>query len=160
MQNREGWTRAEDGPKVIKGKTYRNLVEFTRACSVCDAPFSIFVTSKIADAKADSNSFGLRNCESHRRSKTLADATELSKLRTANVTMAEELTGLYERNRLQFEEIQVLKARLAKYELPAALVEHAASAMTAAMATPFGSIGCEPVQNTTNGGLPSKLPWA
>jgi hypothetical protein len=154
MQSREGWTRGEPGPKSIKGKTYKNLIEFTRECSACAKPFSIFVTSKIADGGADSNSFGLKNCEEHRRNKSTG---EIGELRTANVTMSEELQGLYGRVKDQFEEIQVLKAKLAKYELPAAMVDHAASLMTAAVASPF--VGCETVQNTTNGALPSKLPW-
>jgi hypothetical protein len=160
MQSREGWTRAEPGPKVVKGKTYKTLVEYVRGCSVCAKPFSIFVTAKIASGHSDSNSFGLRNCEEHRRSRMHADATELSKLRTANATMADELPGLYERVRLQFEEIQVLKARLAQYELPATMLQLAAGE-TAIITPGLGPtvIGCDPVQNTTNGALPSKLPW-
>jgi hypothetical protein len=155
MQSREGWTRAEPGPKVVKGKTYKTLVEYVRGCSVCAKPFSIFVTAKIASGHSDSNSFGLRNCEEHRRSRMHADATELSKLRTANATMADELPGLYERVRVQFEEIQVLKARLAVYELAPAME---AQSHVAYGLAPDG-IGCDPVQNTTNGALPSKLPW-
>jgi len=142
MQNRDGWARTADGPKVVKGKTYKNLVEYTRLCSVCSESFSIFVTKKIALGHADSNSFGLRNCEKHRRSKLQATNSELSDLRTANVTMKAELDGLYERVKVQFEEIQVLRASLAKYELPAALV-----------------LGQEQKVTASNGVLPKALPW-
>ncbi len=65
----------------------------------CEKLFSIFVTAKIANGHADSNSFGLKNCEEHRRNKPAADLTEIEVLRTANVTMREELTGLYARNK-------------------------------------------------------------
>lgn len=138
MHSREGWERGEAGPKIIKGKTYRDLTEFKRPCQKCGTLFSIFVTGKIAAGHADSNSFALRNCEQHRRVSGAAN-TELSQLRGAHDTMTAELEGLYSRVREQFEEIQILKARLAKYELPEALA----------------AVGCEAVQNTT----PSKMPW-
>lgn len=140
MHDRTGWTRGNGGPQVIRGKTYTNLTEFTRTCAACNKPFSIFVTSKIANGHADSNSFGLKNCEEHRRNKSDGD---VEKLRTANVTMNEELAALYARDRAQFEEIQKLKARLAQYELQSA-------------------IGCEAVQNTTSSGPAENLtfPWS
>lgn len=147
MQSREGWTRAESGPKVIKGKTYKSLTEFIRSCSVCNRPFSIYVTDKIASGIADSNSFGLRNCEEHRRSRTVADNTELEALRSYKGTTAEELKALYVRNSELFNEVQVLKARLATYELKP-------------MFETFNSqtaIGCETVQNTTDSNL--TFPW-
>lgn len=158
MHDRTAWERGTPGPKMIKGREYKNLVEFSRPCVTCDKPFSIFVTSKIANGHADSNSFALKNCPEHRRNRSAAEESEVETLRTANVTMREELTGLYEQVRVQFEELQVAKAKLAKYELPDALVKHAASLLTTAVTTPFG-IGCEPVQNTSNGALPSKMPW-
>jgi len=114
MKSRDGWERGIDGPQVIKGKTYRNLVEFKRPCSICGDAFSIFVTNKIACGVADSNAFGLRNCEEHRRSRTRTDGNELVLLRSANATMKEELDCSYARE-------QELRVRLAKYELPAAM---------------------------------------
>jgi hypothetical protein len=169
MHDRSEWERGTPGPKTIKGREYKNLIEFKRPCASCGEPFSIYVTSKIANGHADSNSFALKNCEKHRRNRSAADESEVETLRTANVTMREELTGLYEQVRTQFEELQICKAKLAQYELPAALVEQAANMMTTAMAVPFGGgpdydafdahgIGCEPVQNTSNGALP-KHPW-
>lgn len=147
MHDRTGWTRGKSGAQVIRGRTYDNLVEFYRTCANCEKPFSIFVTAKIAAGHADSNSFGLKNCEAHRRNKASADNGDTETLRSANVTMREELTGLYERVRMQFEELQVLKAKLSVYELGPAMHAQAAA------------IGCEPVQNTTNGALLPKMPW-
>lgn len=120
MHDRTGWTKGRAGPKVIKGREYTNLVEFSRPCATCQKIFSIFVTNKIAAGHADSNSFGLKNCDQHRRNKASDDA-ELNTLRTANVTMREELSALYARDKAQFEEAQALKARLALYELPLAM---------------------------------------
>lgn len=122
MHDREEWTRGGSGPKVIKGKTYKNLSEFMRPCATCGEPFSIFVTGKIASGHADSNSFGLKNCEKHRRNKA---GSELDAVTMANSVMKEELAGLYVRNKDLFAEVQVLKARLAVYELPAAMAAQA-----------------------------------
>lgn len=124
MHNRTEWTRGATGTHVIKNnkgvpKEYKNLTEFSRKCVTCDAPFSIYVTSKIAAGHADSNSFGLKNCELHRRSTTpRMDEAELDRVRMANRVMSEELKGLYAR-------IADLTARLAQYELPAAMQEAA-----------------------------------
>jgi hypothetical protein len=121
MHDRSEWRRGEVGPVTIGKKTYKNLIEFTRNCQTCNEPFPIYVTSKIANGHADSNSFGLKNCPAHRRNRTATDEQEIETLRTANVTMREELTGLYEQMRTQFEELQVCKAKLAQYELGPAL---------------------------------------
>lgn len=125
MHDRTEWTKGATGPQVIKGKSYKSLTEFTRQCATCDQPFSIFVTAKIAAGHADSNSFGLKNCDLHRRNKPASDLGEIDTLRTANVTMREELQGLYERVKTQFEELQVIKARLATYELAPAMAAQA-----------------------------------
>jgi hypothetical protein len=153
MQSREGWERAEAGPKMINGREYKNLVEFRRQCGACAKLFSIFVTEKIASGKADSNSFGLRNCEEHRRSRTKTDGVELDALRTANVTMHEELTGLYALNKTQFEEIQALKARLALYELTPAM-------MVAELDAARLDLGQEQRVTTISSVLPKQFPWA
>lgn len=128
MHDRTGWTRgASNGDVQIKNnrtgamKTYKNLVEFKRPCAMCGEPFAIYVTRKIANGEADSNSFGLKNCEQHRRSSIREVQPELETLRTTNATMKSELAGLYERGNAQFGEIQELKARLAKYELQPAM---------------------------------------
>lgn len=141
MHDRTEWERVTTGTVRIKGKEYKNLVEFRRPCQSCGELFSVYVTGKIANGHADSNSFGLKNCDKHRRNKTGAENDEVETLRTANATMAEELRGLYERGRLQFEEIQVLKAKLAVYELAPAMA----------------AVGCETVQNTKSGSL--TFPW-
>lgn len=112
MRDRTAWEKGATGPQTINGHTYKNLTRFTRLCAVCGEPFSIFVTAKIAAGQADSNSFGLTTCEKHRRNKT--NTSEVDTLRTANATMKDELAGLYER-------VRELEARLAKYELPAAM---------------------------------------
>jgi hypothetical protein len=121
MHDRTPWTRGRTGDFQLptrsgKMKTYNNLTEFTRPCLTCGQPFSIHVTGKIAAGEADSNSFGLKNCEEHRRARTTDDT-----LRMSNTVMKEELAGLYSRVQEQFAEIQQLKARLAVYELQPAM---------------------------------------
>lgn len=124
MHDRSEWTRETDTEHKIGRKTYKNLIRFTRKCVTCEQPFSIFVTEKIASGIADSNSFGLKNCEAHRRNPARAAGVEdMEQLRMANNTMRDELAGLYERDKRQFAEIQELKGRLAQYELPGAMVQ-------------------------------------
>lgn len=91
--DRTSWERCEEGPRLIGGRSYATLVEFKRPCSVCGKRFSIFVTRNIADKKADSNSFGLRNCDLHRRHRV--GKSEKAVLRSKDRIMAEELDGLY-----------------------------------------------------------------
>jgi len=100
MRDRTEWTRGANGLGRKK-----NLVEFLRQCATCGAPFSILVTKRIADGEADSNSFGLKNCEEHRRSNAAARNAE------------EELAILKQRDKEQFAEIQELKAKLAAFEI-------------------------------------------
>ncbi len=119
MHSRNGWERGNTGPTKIKNKTYPKLVEFSRPCATCGQKFSVFVTEKIADGHADSNSFGLKNCEDHRRNRTAADNTEVEMLRTANKTMTDELTAAY-------SQIRTLTESLKKYELQPALAALAA----------------------------------
>jgi hypothetical protein len=119
MHDRSEWMRGETGPQEIKGKKYRNLTEYKRGCQTCGVVFSIYVTDKIAAGHADSNSFGLRNCETHRRNK--AGNQDLDRLQATVDNLKQEVDPLYARNRELFEEAQVLKARLAKYELPEAM---------------------------------------
>lgn len=121
MHDRTGWVRGSDGPHTIRHKTYKHLTQFTRACATCGKPFSIFVTRRVADGHADSNSFGLKNCEQHRRGVSAADTFELDMLRSKDRTMSEELAGLYQRNTELAAEVLELRARLARYEVPAAV---------------------------------------
>lgn len=111
MRDRTDWVRdTSDEPIKVGKKTYKNLVRFSRACATCAQPFSIQVTRKIADGLADSNNFGLRNCEKHRRSGS-GDNPETIMV---NNVMKAELEGCY-------ATIRELQARLALYELPAAM---------------------------------------
>lgn len=120
MRSREGWTKiAESGPIKLKRKTYKNLVEYRRPCATCTEPFSIFVTAIVADERADSNNFGLRNCELHRHNKVTGGAVE-EKTQMANSVMKAELDGCY-------ATIRDLKARLAPLELRAAMERQASS---------------------------------
>lgn len=145
MHDRTGWLRGRAGEHKIKNRTYKNLVEFTRQCATCEQPFSIFVTEKIANGHADSNSFGLKNCPEHRRTPIRPDnGPEMDKLRMANQIMREELEGLYARDKELFAENQVLKARLASYEgvtLNASSLEDALVAVRTdpALTFPWGS---------------------
>lgn len=121
MHDRTDWTRGRSGPLTIKGRAYNNLVEFTRPCQTCKKPFAIYVTSKIAMGHADSNSFGLKNCEEHRKSALKGDSANADQLRMANNVMKQELDGLYARDQEHMAEIQRLKARLATFELQGAM---------------------------------------
>lgn len=116
MRDRSAWTRGQAGAKVIHGKKYKDLTEFHRPCASCGKHFSIFVTERIAIGHADSNSFGLKNCEDHRRSpgNNLTVNADNDGLRMANSVMRQELEGLY-------RQVAELTLRLAKYELPAAV---------------------------------------
>jgi hypothetical protein len=126
MHDRSKWERGHSGPQTINGKGYKNLTEFKRPCVACGELFSIFVTSKIAAGHADSNSFGLVNCEAHRKNKSNG---EVDQLRGMVATMKEEIDPLYARNRELFAEVQVLKARLATYELQGAMASVAQNKM-------------------------------
>lgn len=112
MHDRTDWRRGLTGTHKIKDREYKNLTEFSRPCANCGNRFSIFVTDKIAAGHADSNSFGLKNCEQHRRSPVRADNAELERLRMANSVMKQELEGLYARDHALFAELQECKARL------------------------------------------------
>lgn len=136
MHDRTPWTRGPAGPKEIKGRIYKKLIEFSRPCASCGQPFSIFVTEKIAAGHADSNSFGLRNCERHRRNKTAQDAAEVETLRTYSTTVKDELAGLYAENK-------ALRERLALYELPQAMQ----------------AVANDTAPPTTDSPLPHKMPW-
>ena len=120
---RAGWDRVP-GLHTIenKGKTYRSMVRFERPCATCGERFGIHVTQSTADGEAHNSGFGLRNCEKHRMKMVQAgigvSIAEAEKLRTANVTMKEELTGLYARNSALYAENEILKSRLSAYELP------------------------------------------
>lgn len=111
--------RTQIGDTVsIKGKRYSGLVEFTRLCDTCGAPYSIFVTPKIARGEAESNNFGLKNCEAHRRQRgsvpRVENVSEAEALAMANKVMKEELAGLYAR-------VSDLQAKLSMYELQSAM---------------------------------------
>jgi hypothetical protein len=160
MHSRDAWEKCGSGPQTIKGKTYRSLTEFKRPCSTCGEPFSIFVTNKIASGHADSNSFGLKNCERHRQNKSIADNEELERLREweevfhralrlvqkklgPHATMSkmdEHIALLIKATDEVFAEATRMRAELAKYELQPAMVE--AQKVTA-----------------MNGALPNKMPW-
>ena len=67
MRDRSFWT--ERGSSVNGRGTV--LVEFDRPCKACGKLFSIFVTMRIASGEADTNNFGLANCQRHRRKNNL-----------------------------------------------------------------------------------------
>lgn len=111
MRDRSEWKRGDTGPVKVGKKKYPRLTEFSRPCATCKKPFSIYVTEKIAEGLADSNNFGLKNCEEHRRD---GNPVELDNLRSKDKVMSDELSGLY-------ETIRELKERLAQYELRPAM---------------------------------------
>jgi len=91
--DRSPWERCGDKSHYANGGRYRQLTEFKRPCGVCSEKFSIYVTRKIADGHADSNAFGLVNCELHRRK--LQGNSEKAVLRSKDRVMTQELNGLY-----------------------------------------------------------------
>lgn len=103
MRDRTGWKQS---PGFWGRK--KNLIEFTRFCAApdCGREFGIMVTQKIASGKADSNSFGLKNCELHRRGK-IVDELE---------TLRAEIAVLKRRDQELFAENMALKAKLAALE--------------------------------------------
>jgi hypothetical protein len=111
MHDRSAWTKAGSGPQTINGKSYKNLVEFKRPCATCGEPFSIFVTNRIASGHADSNSFGLKNCEQHRRGGRTNAEEQAKDLAIRNLRDECESHLAY---------IQELKAELALYKPPTA----------------------------------------
>jgi len=115
MHDRSEWTRGATGPVTLKGKKYKELVQFSRPCATCTEPFAIYVTKVIASGKADSNSFGLKNCAMHRRNKVGAEiGDEYSQVVTERNEAWELNTDLMSQN-------ADLRRRLATYELPAAM---------------------------------------
>ena len=121
MHDRSEWTEGTTGDHRIGKRKYNNLTEYSRPCKTCGARFSIFVTKKIADGFADSNSFGLKNCEKHRRGGgTPKNVQENDTVNLVNTTMKKELEAVYREN-------AELRARMAKYELQPAM-ERAAQA--------------------------------
>jgi hypothetical protein len=102
--DRSEWTRCGDGPRYIQGRNYAHLIEFRRPCKTCGEPFSIFVTPRIADEEADSNSFGLKNCELHRRGR----ASSKPDLHAIERELRAEITKLITEN-------ERLKNKLQKY---------------------------------------------
>lgn len=118
MHDRTEWTKGNSGPQTIKGKSYKELTEFTRPCATCGEPFSIYVTKKIANGHADSNSFGLKNCEKHRRNKPAVDNDEIEELKRVNAVL---LASLADAEKLVAQAYAELDALKAKYELPGAL---------------------------------------
>lgn len=161
---RAGWERMPGTHDIDngKGKTYRGLVRFERPCATCRVPFGIFVTQGTADGEARNSSFGLRNCEKHRMKMVAPGAgmpfDEAEKLRTANATMKEELTGLYARNSALHSENEVLKARLATYELPSMASASRVTAWTGAV-TESSAATTEMLRQEWLKNNPEKMPW-
>lgn len=114
MRDRTAWTRVTEDSGVVRGRKYRDLVQFTRKCKSCGKPFSIYVTPRIASGDADSNQFGMANCEEHRGGRNSPGQAEIDRLRNQNALMKEELDGAYAR-------IKDLQARLSRYELAPAM---------------------------------------
>ena len=67
MHDRSEWISHGASKPYMNGRKY--MYEFRRLCKTCGEPFPIFVTERIANGAADSNSFALVNCEVHRRGK-------------------------------------------------------------------------------------------
>ena len=138
-----GWVYDKPVSKWFQGG-FRNAHRIVRQCPTCADSYAIEVTTAALLGQAKNHGLGLRRCKNCRSAlkrkditneyaerkargadggTSAADSVELEQLRTANVTMKEELDGLYVRNKELFAEVQVLKAKLAQYELPAAMQE-------------------------------------
>lgn len=133
----EGWSGGAAVTKYYAG-AFLHLYRVTRSCKSCHAEISIDVTKRALLGQAKNAGLQLRNCPKCRAdrkaggpgsrgglSRPVAEpvesGNELERLRTANATMTEELSGVYARNKELFAEVQVLKARLAVYELAPAM---------------------------------------
>jgi hypothetical protein len=130
MASKDGWTLEREHDKVQLGKKqYRNMEEWTRPCAVCAEKFSIFVRTNGAGVNA---SFGLKTCRQHRGQLSAAAAgpgveniaalrAENEKLKTQLQNVNSYCASLERVHKEQFEELQVVEARLAKYELQPAM---------------------------------------
>jgi hypothetical protein len=132
MPTKDGWTLEREHEKVTLGKKqYRNMEEWTRPCAVCAAKFSIFVRAN--GGGGVNASFGLKTCKEHRGQrlaggsnvdvKTLRDEMDLLRSELDLTVSKFDYDALLAKHKAQFEELQVLKARLAKYELQPAMEE-------------------------------------
>lgn len=115
MHDRTGWEKIGAGPRYINGRNYPHLVEFRRLCKTCEAPFSIFVTERIAQGLADTNNFAMRNCQRHRRG---SGNVELDATRSKISVMSEEMNGLYVTERELRAKIAMLEAKNKPQKLP------------------------------------------
>lgn len=120
MHDRSEWERCGEGPRHLKGRSYKNLVEFRRPCKTCGTPFSIFVTPRIAEGIADTNSFALRNCDLHRRG---SGNLELDTVRSRIALMSDEMQGLYTterqlRDKLTVQDVEIAKLKHKSQKMP------------------------------------------
>jgi len=140
----DGWQGGLPTTKYWNGD-YIKLYRVYRPCATCSAEISIDVTKKALQGFAKNSGLLLRNCPTCRAARkaggpgsrggksrptegpapTIVTAvtvgnTELEKLRTMNATMKEELNCLYTYKK-------ELEAKLAKYELPAAMATQSAT---------------------------------
>lgn len=159
----DGWQGGEPITKHWNGE-FIHLYRVTRPCASCATVISIDVTKKALLGTSKNAGLLLRNCPKCREARKaggpgsrggksrpsidettapLAIIDDTEKLQMMVNVMREELDGLYGRDKELFAENQVLKARLATYELQGAMA----------------AIDSGTVQNTSNGVLPKSFPW-
>lgn len=136
-----GWTYDKPTQKWFQGQ-FRNVHRLTRTCPTCSGPIVLDVTEKALRGEAQNHGLALRRCKRCRKAlkdpaayaeikahaATVAPVViiegseENAELRMANATMKEELEGLY-------VQVAELRAKLATFDLPAAMETAARDAM-------------------------------
>lgn len=144
MSKNELWTKLDNQKSLTSnGTQYRNMQTWQRKCALCDVEF---VAHTPGSAPPDAPPT-VTTCEEHRgapqaikygwlawdgknvvpgpRMKIgaagMASTDGVDAMQMANSVMKEELAGLYASRNDLFQEVQALKAKLAQYDLPAAM---------------------------------------
>jgi hypothetical protein len=139
MPSKDGWDHDTDHERITLGKkTYRNMEEWSRPCGVCGTRFSIYVRT---NATAVNSSFGLKTCKEHRGQKIgggVLDSGAVEELRAELKGMQEllaEWSAVWKTCHPLLKPyglggvdtfaraVQAMHARLAAYELPAAMAQ-------------------------------------
>jgi len=184
----DGWQGGDPITKYWNGD-YIHLYRVTRPCANCQAEISLDVTKKALDGTKKNAGLLLRNCPKCRaerkaggpgsrggKSRPVAgepavapvrpaapvDNEELETLRTANVTMKEELTGLYALNKELREQIAALQPApvvapkpVQTYKLPPEPLTMAESTKNLRAAVASGEL----LQKWLTENKAQKMPW-
>lgn len=125
-----GWRYDKPVRKWFQGG-FRNAHRITRECPTCAGTYAIEVTTAALLGSAANHGLALRRCKACRaalkrggveyaarkeQDGTGADISELERLRAANATMKEELSGLYARNKELTEKLSLYEPKKMPWE--------------------------------------------